>query len=146
MLQERADAQISRQDYIDLVQRIYKDFLAGVQQNIRLRMLFGWPSNAKIFSLKGSSSSDRLADLYEKELYWRVKDGEQDKPRYLADLRVKPAGEQDSSFNPKYDNWKRHNKVPALILNATSLNTCHNWQFTASFMGERHREALTSTK
>ena len=136
MLQERRDAQISRQDYIDLVQRIYKDFLAGVQRNIRLRMLFGWPSNAKIFSPKGSSSSDRLADLYEKELYARVKDGEQDKPRYLADLRVKPAGDQDSSFNPKYDNWKRHNKVPALVLNATSLNTCHNWQFTASFMGE----------
>ncbi len=136
MLQERTDAQISRQDYIELVQRIYKGFLAGVQRNIRLRMLFGWPSNAKVFSAKGSSSSDRLADLYEKELYARVKDGEQDQPRYLADLRVTPLGARASNFNPKYDNWKRHNKVPALVLNATALNSCHNWQFTASFMGE----------
>jgi len=26
--------------------------------------------------------------------------------------------------------------VPILVLNATTLNTCHNWQFTATFMGE----------
>ena len=147
MLQEHTDAEITRQHYVELVQSIYRNFLAGVQRNIRLRMLFGWPSNAKIFSAKGSSSSDRLADLYEQELYARVKDGKQGQPRYLADLRVTPIVEttakdgtvqraRASHFNPKYDNWKRHNKVPALVLNATSLNSCHNWQFTASFMGE----------
>ena len=27
-------------------------------------------------------------------------------------------------------------KVPILVLNATTLNTGHNWQFTASWMGE----------
>src|SRR5271165_3883112 len=65
MLQEYTDTEITRQCYIDLVQRIYRNFLAGVQRNIRLRMLFGWSSNAKVFSSRGSSSSDRLADLYE---------------------------------------------------------------------------------
>src|SRR5205823_2791978 len=68
-------------------------------------------------------------------------------PRYLADLMVAPLVESRSEngeiqrrraagFNPRYENWTRLNKVPALVLNATSLNSCHNWQFTASFMGE----------
>jgi predicted acylesterase/phospholipase RssA len=153
MLQEKIDGEVTRQDYIDLVKRIYTGFLAGVQSNIRLRMLFGWSSNAKVLTRKRSSTSDRLADLYEDELYARVEDGEQDKPRYLADLRVAPLAEApgengatqrvpETSFNPKYDNWNRHNKVPVLILNATTLNTCHNWQFTASFMGEPPARAI----
>ena len=32
--------------------------------------------------------------------------------------------------------WRRRAKVPILVLNATTLNTGHNWQFTASWMGE----------
>lgn len=39
-------------------------------------------------------------------------------------------------FSPKSDNWRRLAKVPILVLNATSLNTGHNWQFTASWQGE----------
>jgi predicted acylesterase/phospholipase RssA len=52
----------------------------------------------------------------------------------LRKLQIKPKGDEDCK--PKYDNWKRANKVPVLILNATSLNTGHNWQFTTSWMGE----------
>src|SRR5262249_44104309 len=37
---------------------------------------------------------------------------------------------------PKDRNWRRRAKVPILILNATTLNTGHVWQFTASWMGE----------
>jgi predicted acylesterase/phospholipase RssA len=147
MLQTHTDAEINRQCYIDLIERIRVNFLKGIQRNIRLRMLLGWRSNAKVLSSRRSSSSDRLADLYEDELYALVSDGENGKPRYLADLFVAPLIETRTpqgevhrqaatSFNPRYDNWKRNNKVPALILNATSLNSCHNWQFTASFMGE----------
>ncbi|MGH9695930.1 MAG: patatin-like phospholipase family protein, partial [Bryobacteraceae bacterium] len=50
------------------------------------------------------------------------------------DILIHPKG--DPKFNPKYQNWQRRHKVPILILNATTLNTTHNWQFTASFMGE----------
>jgi predicted acylesterase/phospholipase RssA len=40
--------------------------------------------------------------------------------------------------------WNRRNKVPALILNATTLNTGNAWQFTATYMGEpRMGDALT---
>ena len=66
------------------------------------------------------------------ELYRRIKDGKDH--RYMNDLIVK--FDQKPDFNPKYDNWRRRAKVPILILNATTLNTCHNWQFTATTMGE----------
>jgi len=39
-------------------------------------------------------------------------------------------------FNPKLDNWRRSARVPILLLNATALNTGHNWQFAATWMGE----------
>jgi predicted acylesterase/phospholipase RssA len=147
LLQIRTDDKICRQDYIDLVERVRKGFFTGVRRNIRLRMLMGWSSNYRVLTTRRSSTSDRLALLYETELYSRVKDGEQGHPRYLADLKVAPLvytrddkGQISSApapaFNPRYENWGRINKIPAMILNSTSLNTCHNWQFTASFMGE----------
>jgi predicted acylesterase/phospholipase RssA len=40
------------------------------------------------------------------------------------------------SFNPSKHNWLRAHKVPALILNATTINTGHAWQYTATWMGE----------
>jgi predicted acylesterase/phospholipase RssA len=147
LLQTHTDDKISRQEYIELVRRVEKGFVAGVQRNIRLRMLLGWNSNWRVLTSRRSSTSDRLAKLYESELYSRVEDGEQNGARYLADLRIAPLVEtrdengrvtskKATDFNPRYENWGRLNKIPVLILNSTSLNTCHNWQFTASFMGE----------
>jgi predicted acylesterase/phospholipase RssA len=138
LLIEKGDAEITRDDYIALVRRVEESFLAGVQRNIRLRMLFGLRSNWKVLTSRRCSSTDRLADLYEHELFSAVKKahepagGGKDVP--IADIKVMPSG--CATFDPKFDNWQRRNKVPNLILNATTLNTCHNWQFTASYMGE----------
>jgi hypothetical protein len=46
------------------------------------------------------------------------------------------SGSEGAAFNPKFSNWRRRAKVPALVLNATSLNTGHAWHFTAKWMGE----------
>jgi hypothetical protein len=81
------------------------------------------------------SRTKRAGELYEKEIYSKVEDGEGNKARFLSGLFVKPV-DGPENFKPQYDNWKRNAKVPNLILNATSLNTGHNWQFTASWMGE----------
>ena len=43
-------------------------------------------------------------------------------------------GEED--FNPAKHNWLRCDKVPMLVLNATTVNTGHAWQFTPTWMGE----------
>ena len=40
------------------------------------------------------------------------------------------------TFHPGRHNWLRSHKVPALVLNATTVNTGHAWQFTPTWMGE----------
>jgi hypothetical protein len=52
----------------------------------------------------------------------------------MPDLLVRPRGHEH--FTLRYENWQRRAKVPVLVLNATTLNTGHNWQFTATWMGE----------
>jgi hypothetical protein len=39
-------------------------------------------------------------------------------------------------FDTGKHNWMRGNKVPALVLNATTVNTGRGWQFTPTWMGE----------
>ena len=131
LLQETDDAAIEQKDYVELVERMARDFLAGVQQNIRTRIGTNIIANLRMIFQPGYTTTKRLSELYERHLYARIAD---DKERVLRRLLIKPKG--DEECNPKYDNWKRSNKVPILILNATALNTGHNWQFTATWMGE----------
>jgi len=131
LLQEKEDASITRDDYVALVERVAREFLAGVQKNLRTRIGTDWIANLRMMFQPGYTTTKRLSALYERHLYGRIKD---DGERVLRKLLVRPKG--DEHCRPKYDNWKRANKVPILILNATSVNTGHNWQFTASWMGE----------
>jgi predicted acylesterase/phospholipase RssA len=149
LLQTKRDDEIKPKDYIDIVKHIEKDFLAGVQRNIRMRVA-AWPvTNIKMMLLPNYSRTKRAGELYENLLFKKVKrkirdaqgkitEGEVKEPRYMVDLRVRPLTHNGPTedFKPKYDNWRRDAKVPDLILNATALNTGHNWQFTASWMGE----------
>lgn len=138
LLQENPDSVITQQDYLDLVARVQRDFLAGVQQNVRMRVLASLSANWKMFFSPDYSRTEKVGALYESEIFSRVDDDEGQK-RWLNDLCITPLkddGLPHDGFKPKYDNWHRRNKVPVLILNATTLNTGHNWQFTASWMGE----------
>jgi predicted acylesterase/phospholipase RssA len=134
LLETKEDGAITREDYIDVVQRLERDFLSGVQTNIRSRTFGGIWSNLRAFLQPGYTTTRRLGELYEALLYSLVEDKRGNKPRYLNQLFVNPCN--DPGFKPKYDNWRRAAKVPVLVLNATTLNTGHNWQFTASWMGE----------
>jgi predicted acylesterase/phospholipase RssA len=134
-LQAKSDDELQRSDFIEIVKSLERNFVKGVQRNIRLRMLMEFQSNLRVLYSPKSSMTDRLAALYDRELYSRVEDEFGAKRRSLSEIMIQPKA-APANFNPKYDNWTRRNKVPSLVLNATSLNTCHNWQFTASFMGE----------
>lgn len=131
LLQSKRDEDITRDDWIALVERVACEFLAGVQQNLRARIGTSVWANLRMLFQPGYTTTSRLAELYEQHLYARVAD---DGQRELRGLLIHPMG--DESLVPKYDNWRRVNKVPILILNATSLNTGHNWQFTTTWMGE----------
>jgi predicted acylesterase/phospholipase RssA len=128
------DAEISQRDYLDLVDKLIDDFLDGVQQNLRMRVLANPLANLKMLFLPTYSRTEYLGELYEQHLYSRVDDdGEQ--RRYLDGLAIRPPDEAEG-FRPGDVNWRRCHKIPQLVLNATTLNTGHLWQFTVSWMGE----------
>lgn len=129
------DDEISQQDYLDLVEKLINDFLDGVQKNLRMRVLANPWANLKMLFLPTYSRTEYLGELYEKHLYSRVDDGGGQQPRSLDELSIQPPDEADG-FRPGDVNWRRCHKIPQLVLNATTLNTGHLWQFTVSWMGE----------
>ncbi len=151
---EKTDEEIRREDYVEIVKRIEREFLAGVQENLRVQALTDFRTNLRHDIMSGALSTERVAELYEELLYARVEDAKLDaatrdgepgvkRTRYISSLAISPLvqtpeGERrlNEKFRPKDDNWRREHKAPILILNATTLNTGHNWQFTATWMGE----------
>ncbi|MFN0086848.1 MAG: tetratricopeptide repeat-containing protein [Blastocatellia bacterium] len=130
------DKEFSSEDYRQIIKNLEREFLAGVQRNIRTRVISSLVSNVRMIFSADYSRTMRVGELYEKHLYARVQDREGHRKRWLDELKIVPNDEDKASFKPLRDNWRRSNKVPILILNATSLNTGHVWQFTASYMGE----------
>jgi predicted acylesterase/phospholipase RssA len=135
LLESKSDEQITRQDYIDLVAEIIEEFLAGVQQNIRTKAFSELKTNLKMAFSKDYSAAYRLGELFESEIFARASSDGSPTPLYMDELGINPVGEE-KDFNSETSNWRRNAKVPDLILNATSLNTGYNWQFTNSGMGE----------
>ena len=128
--------EITRDDYIIIIERIAREFLAGVQTNVRMRMIGSFLGNIRMIWSK-LSRTERIGELFEQKIYARVKDKDQE--RVLKNLKITPNGREVVNgvpFQPKHHNWRLEAKVPILILNATALNTGHNWQFTTTFMGE----------
>ena len=131
-----SDAEIKPDDYLHLVKNLEREFLAGVQKNIRTRVIGSLISNVRMIFSDTYSRTMRVGELYEKHIYSRVNDRQGHRSRWLDELKIVPNDEKEDNFKPKRDNWRRTNKVPIMILNATALNTGHVWQFTASYMGE----------
>jgi len=173
LLESKTDEGIVRQDYVDLVKDIERDFLTGVQKNLRIQILTDPWKNLQMIFKKSYSRTHRIGELYdqyfyhdlfsprqqdikvvdpvnnnadsqdlaqESELKPNADQKEDVKPKRericMDELRIKPYNPDGDTFNLAVDNWDRINKVPQLVLNATCLNTGHNWQFTASWMGE----------
>lgn len=145
LLESKADADITQHDYIDMVQTIEAEFLAAVQKNIRWRTFSSVLHNLKMV-LPNYSRSDRIGELYDELIYRAAWHEERDTPIMMHELKIQPKGyTSEEPFNPtKGHNAERRNKVPVLNINATVLNTGHNWRFTASYMGEViHDDALS---
>lgn len=137
LLAEKADTEVADADYVNLVAELADEFLAGVRQNLRGRLITNLGDDLRMLT-PSYSRTDRVAELLEDLFFSKVpKDagavaGE---PWRMTDLYVAPAG-RGEGFSLRYENWLREAKVPILVLNATTLNTGHGWQFTASWMGE----------
>jgi len=136
LLQSKTDSEITDQDYVDLVQRLELHFVGAVQQNLRMRTFANPWKNLKM-SKANYSRSDTIGEVYEKYIYEPLLDVG-DRRLTMADLLITPKG-VDGEFKPTNEtvgNPARQCKVPVLVLNATSLNSGHNWIFTATSMGE----------
>lgn len=132
LLETKRDADINREDYISLIADVQYEFLAGVQKNIRMRVMSNLWCNLKMMT-QTYSRTHRLGELYEEHFFQSQFQGGEG-PVFMHDLFILPKGMED--FSMPVDNWRRRNKVPQLIINSTSVNTGHNFQFTASWMGE----------
>ena len=146
LLESKADDDILRRDYVDLVKEIEVAFLEGVQHNLRMHLFSNLKANFRMLYDEHYSRTHRLGELYEKYLYRPLLERSSneafkkilrngDGHIYMNDLFIRPKDDPDN-FVPANDNWRRKAKVPQLVLNATTVNTGHNWQFTASWMGE----------
>ncbi len=118
----------STEHYIEIVQQLVDQYEVVTRKNIRARIFLN------PFAIAGlwPSPSRRMGRLMHKHF---LPGGVRD----LRDIGITPKDWPDSDtkpFKPSRHNWQRAHKVPVLILNATSLNTGHNWQFTASSVGE----------
>ena len=124
-------------DYITLIEQLETHFLQAAQKNLRMRTFANPYKNVRM-SLPNYSRSDAIGELYEQYIY-RPLIKIDDRPIMMSDLLITPRGVKPGEFNPndaKDGNAMRTHKVPILLLNATSLNTGHNWCFSATWMGE----------
>jgi predicted acylesterase/phospholipase RssA len=121
----------ARGEYVALVRDLIEDFRVGTNANLRSSLLMDLRVCHAILSGSDDVYTAALAENVFKMLYSRTVSSDP----HMAELSIHPLGaEQD--FHPRYHNLDRHAKVPALSLNATTLNTGHSWQFTTTSMGE----------
>ena len=144
LLESKSDEEITQQDYLDLVARVEKEFLKAVQVNLRTRTFASVIHNMRMV-FPNYSRSDRIGELYDQYLYRPIAGKASGECVWVSDLKIYPKADVNAaSFNPtKGHNKSRANKIPIININATVLNTGHNWRFTAVDMGEVvHDDAL----
>jgi tetratricopeptide (TPR) repeat protein len=122
---------LKRDDYVAVVEQVIRDFCEGVAENVRTRVLANLADSHAVVSGDDARYAERVSSILHECFYAKhvpEKTG-------LHELLIQPA-DAPPNFHPGRHNWTRRNKVPALIINAATLNTGHNWQFTARSMGE----------
>ncbi|MGI9494369.1 MAG: patatin-like phospholipase family protein [Geminicoccaceae bacterium] len=133
-----AHGEIDTPRLIEMIAEMERHFLTVVQKNLRWRVFSNVVSNLHL-ARADYSRTDRFGDLLDRHLYRPIWGGDQDRPVEMRTLHIHPRGQRD--FNPITDNARRHCKVPMLVINATTLNTGHNWRFGIDRMGEPPRPA-----
>jgi predicted acylesterase/phospholipase RssA len=140
LLETRPDRDITRHDYVELVRQLEQDFLLAARSNLRARVNLDPVVNFRLL-FPGYTRTMRTGELFERYLFSRAGSTgrrlRSPAPMWMNRLAVRPVDTPPSQrFTIKHDNWRRCAKVPELVVNATTLNTGHNWQFTTEFMGE----------
>jgi len=140
LLESKSDAEISDADYVEVVRAVEREYREAAASNVRGS---GYANPLKNFQMAVPTytRTDRVGELYERRFYAKAWG---DRPRRggriaMRDLLVEPKG-FEGSFDPDVENRRRNAPVPILLLEATTLNTGHNWRFEAAYMGEPPRQ------
>lgn len=141
LLNAKPDDEITGEDYVRLVTEVDELLRDAVRQDIRGRLLANPLKNVQMLFSRKYSRSDRIGDLYDRYLYkqaWqdprKRRSGNREEQIEMRELLIEPNGNRN--FDPKTANSSRRAKAPVLLINATTLNTGHNWRFEAVRMGE----------
>lgn len=133
----------SDEAYVTIIRELIDLFLRGVQQNIRMRTFLDPRSNIRMLR-RDYSRSDHIGELYTRYFYKPIWDSMgrslTNGNIRLRDLRIFPGGNDPGDV--ELYNRSAPYKIPVLIINATTLNCGHNWQFTAKYVGEPARRYL----
>jgi predicted acylesterase/phospholipase RssA len=127
-------------DYPALVRELIDHFESAVAVGLRERTQRGKVRTILgIWRHKGALDSHDAAAILEEHFYRPLMPG--DGPLYMDQLAFQPSDHDPSiagsaDFNPTKHNWLRSDNVPVLVINATTVNTGHAWQFTPTWMGE----------
>ena len=139
-------APLDRDAYVAMIADLIQHFQQAVGYDLRRGIQ---PSRVRVAyrvfvkGQQGALDPEQVAVALERDFYRPLLPG--NGPLYMHDLALvppnvprdhDPAITQSDDFNPIRDNWLRHDKVPALVINATTVNTGHAWQFTPTWMGE----------
>jgi predicted acylesterase/phospholipase RssA len=129
---------------VESVEQIYR---AAAARNLRGRALLNYRRNLCLWR-PSFSRTDRVAELYDEWFFRPVGwTGEafqvstDSAPRIdMRCLLIEPRlldGSKAAGYDAESpDNNRRRAPVPILLLNATTLNTGHNWRFEATHVGE----------
>ena len=143
LLQRKSDEDVGDGDYQDLVERLLEHFLRVVQTNLRMRTFESIRRNWRMIR-PNYSRADSIGELFDLHFYRPVFGGDPAKTVQMRDIKITPlkGGQKQEGFKPKTGNADRLARVPVILINATDLNSGHNWRFEASRMGEPGRDAL----
>ena len=97
LLQSKLDDEITRDDYVQIVRRLEREFLSGVQTDLRNSLFAEWGTSWKTILYREQSHTRRMGELLESRLYARVGDGKGLKPRTMPQLLIKPKGARTTS-------------------------------------------------
>ncbi|RJP78767.1 MAG: hypothetical protein C4522_11995 [Desulfobacteraceae bacterium] len=119
-----------REDYIRMVREMETDFPAAVQKNMLMRTFLDPEKNARMMADE-FSNTERLAELLTTYFYQPILESpEEQTKQYRIPLKK-------IAIRPVAGNLSHDTRVPSLIINTTSLNTGHLWQFTSDSVGEQ---------
>jgi predicted acylesterase/phospholipase RssA len=149
MLRQRlaAQARLTQADYVELVHALIDHFTRAVQADLRAQVQ---PSRARVAwrvlmrNERGLLDPGQAADALHRYFYQPLAAQQADLPTHeplrMDHLEFEPKGHAQkhpgTKFQPARHNWLREDKVPVLVINATTVNTGHAWQFTTAWMGE----------